>query len=82
MAMYSMKTISSILLNKCPLPLSAGQFTFISSWNHPECNSGGGGGGVEELCTSYQARIQRLSYEYILRALRPIPRTTINLGVR
>ena len=25
--------------------LSAGQFTFISSWNHQECNSGGGGGG-------------------------------------
>ena len=59
--------------------ISAGQFTFISSWNHQECNSGG---GVEELCTSCQARIQGLSYEYILRALRPIPRTTINLGVR
>ena len=43
---------------------------------------GGGGGGVEELCTSYQVGIQGLSYEYTLRALRPIPRTTINLGVR
>ena len=65
--------------------ISAGQFTFISSWNHPECNSGGGGGGgggVEELCTSYQACIQGLSYEYTLRALRPISRPTINLGVR
>ena len=65
--------------------ISAGQFTFISSRNHQECNSrggGGGGGGVEELCTSYQARIQGFSYEYTLRALRPIPRTTITLGVR
>ena len=25
--------------------ISAGQFTFICSWNHQECNSGVGGGG-------------------------------------
>ena len=40
--------------------ISAGQFTFISSWNHQECNSRGGGGGGGGGWKSYVQATRRV----------------------